>query len=277
MNLHTFSIRWFAAIWLIWIFTCDALATGPRIKQDLFTRNPNAIYALDFPPFISTGEEDGGMIPALVAKVLAAEKLSAAISSQPLARMLKYYLFQEQALAVIANPIRFSPEQRKQLIFVPLLRLKKHYYVHQTKHPDGLPWSGDLQALTNEVYGANPEEDVDAYNKAGIDVQTSNLLSLLEKLKDGTIDFIGDAEPAVDYYLQRNLSADKAKFMRLEPAAGEETVYIIFNKQHPAAETIAKQFQAGLAALIADGQYQTLLEHYLGGKQAVERYTLPLQ
>ena len=105
---------------------------------------------------------------------------------------------------------------------MPLLRLKKHFYVHHGKHPQGLPWHNDLNALADQVYGADPEENVDAYRKAGIRVETGKLLTLLEKLKGGQIDFIGDAEPAVDWFLQRNFGAEKSQFLRLEPAAGEE-------------------------------------------------------
>ena len=58
--------------------------------------------------------------------------------------------------------------------------------------------------------------------------------------------------------------------------SGEDTVYVIFNKKHPQGERVAKQFQARLATMIANGQYQALLEKHLGDSQAVERHTLPL-
>lgn len=277
MNIKRSLIRLFPIICLALVFSGNAFATGPRIKHDLFVRNPNAIYALDFPPFISTDNVDGGLAMALVRKILDAASISASVSSQPLARMLKYYLFEEQALAVVANHIQFRPKQREQLIFVPLLRLKRHYYVHQSKHPQGMPEQSELSALATWVFGANPEEDVQAYTKAGIDVETGNLLSLLEKLKEGRIDFIAEVEPAVDWYLQRNLSADKAQFIRVDPAVAEETIFIVFNKKHAEGESIAKRFQSTLAAFIAEGRYQALLEQYLGGGAAVERYTLPLQ
>lgn len=276
MNIQEFLIRLIAPVLLISAFSFDAAATGPRIKQDLFTPDANAIYALDFPPFITTDLADGGLAVEMARSVLAAEKVSASVNSQPLARMLKYYLFQEQALAVIGAHLNFSAEEQKGLIFVPLLRLKKYFYVHQAKHPQGLPWNNDLQALANTVYGTDPEENIDAYRKAGIRTETGKLLSLLEKLKAGQIDFIGEAEPAIDWFLARNLAADKASFIRLEPTAGEETIFVIFNKKHPKGETTAKQFKSGLAAMVASGQYKTILEKYWAGV-GIERYTLPLE
>lgn len=277
MNIQKCLIGVALTVALVSFFCVDARATGPRIKQDLFTPNANAIHALDFPPFITTDLADGGIAMALVNSLLGAEKINASVSSQPLARMLKYFLFQEQALAVIGSHLKFSAEEKEQLIFVPLLRLKKYHYVHQSKHPDGLPANNDLKALANMVYGADAEDDVEAYTKAGIRVENGKLLTLLEKLKDGRIDFLADAEPAVDWFLERNLAADKNRFLRQETPAGEETLYVIFNKKHPQGEAIAKQFKAALAAMVANGQYKTMLEKYLGGVAGVERYTLPLQ
>jgi len=256
------------------LFTVAALATGPRIKQDLFTPNANAIYALDFPPFITT-ELGGGVAVDLVNAVLQAEKISASINTLPSAKMMKYYVFQEKALALVGSHLRFTAEQQKPLIFVPLLRLNEHYYVYLPRHPEGLPWQGDLKALAKLSYGANPEEDVTAYQQAGLQVETGNTLSLLEKLQAGQVDFIGNSELAVNWYLDRTFAADKDKFSQLKPEAGAETIFIIFNKNHPQGEALAKQFKKGLSAIIANGQYKALLEKQLG--EAVERNILPLQ
>jgi len=163
------------------------------------------------------------------------------------------------------------------LIFVPLLRLKTYYYVHAGKHPHGWSWDNKLQVFANLVYGAEPEEDVDAYLKAGIRIENGKLITLLEKLKGGSIDFLAAVQPTVDWFLQRNFADEQAQFIRLEPMAGEQTIFAIFNKRHPQGEKIAGQFKDGLAAMVANGQYRMLLEKHLGGGEAVERYTLPLQ
>ena len=276
MKRQKYWAQLFGIVTMLALMTVNASATGPRIKQDLFAPNTNSIYALDFPPFISTELPDGGLATALTHTMLEADHVDAPITTLPLARMLKYYLTQENALALIGNHLSFSAEAQKELIFVPILRLKQYYYVHQSKHPQGLPWKGELQTLTNYVYGANPEQDVSRLQKAGILIETGKLLTLLEKLQTGQIDFLGENELAVDWFLQRNLATDKARFIRLEPMSGEDTVYVIFNKKHPQGETMAKQFQARLATMVTNGQYQALLEKQLGGAQAVERHTLPL-
>ncbi|WP_019867707.1 substrate-binding periplasmic protein [Methylovulum miyakonense] len=267
------------AVLLLAIAVCPASvwATGPRIKQDLFTPNANVIYALDFPPFITTELAGGGIAIELVNTVLQAEKINAPINTLPSPRMLAYYILQEKALAAVGGHLHFTAEEQKSLVFVPLLRLQEHYYVYRPKHPQGLPWQGDLKALATYVYGANQKEDVAAYQQAGVKVETGNTLTLLEKLKAGQVDFIGGPELAINWYLDRNFAADKDKFSKLEPNAGEGTLFIIFNKKHPQGETLAKQFKKGLAALIANGQYQALLEKQLGGGDAVSRYSLPLQ
>lgn len=277
MSTHQLSKRLSVMLLVIAIYPVTALATGPRIKQDLFTPNANAIYALDLPPFVTTELTGGGAAIELVNTVLQAQKIDATINTLPLVRMLKYYVLQEKALALIGSHISFSAEEQKNLIFVPLLRLKQHYYVYQPKHPDGLPWNGDLKTLANLSYGADPEENIGTYQKAGLKVETGKLLSLLEKLKSGQLDLLANSVLAVDWYLDRNFAADKARFSKLEPAAGAETLFMIFNKNHPEGAALAKQFQDGLTAIIANGQYKALLEKQFGGSEAVDRYILPLQ
>ena len=277
MGMQKMLIRVLALLLLFAVFVFEANATGPRIKQDLFSPNVNTVYALDFPPFVTTDLAYGGLVLELANAVFETEKIDAPIISQPLARMLKYYLFQEQALAVIGSHLTFSQQEQQQLIAVPLLRLKQYYYIYHAKYPQGLPWNNDLSALKDKVYGADSEENVEAYLKAGIRIEHGKLLTLLDKLKGGQVDFISGVEPAVDWYLQRNFSKDHEQFIRLEPMAGDQTISVIFNKKHPKGETIAKQFREGLETLIANGQYRTLLEKRLGGNEGIERYTLPLR
>lgn len=277
MNTQTILKRLALLLLVAAICPMNAFATGPRIKQDLFTPNANPVYALDSPPYITTELGGSGLAIELTNSLLQTAKTSASINILPLPKMLKYYLFQEKALALVGSHLSFTAEEQKSLIFVPILRLQKHYYIYQPKHPEGLPWKGDLNALANKTYGADPEEDIAPYQKAGIRIETGKLLALLEKLKLGQIDFLAGSEPSINWFLDKNLSSDKAQFSKLEPAAGDETFFVIFNKNHPQGEAIAKQFKEGLTALIANGQYKALLEKNLGGADAAHRYTLPLQ
>ncbi|WP_404355858.1 substrate-binding periplasmic protein [Methylotuvimicrobium sp. KM1] len=246
-------------------------ATGPRIKPDLFTDSANVIYALDAPPLITTELVGGGVALEIVKTVLERQNIEAPINTLPLSRMLKYYLFQENALALVGSPLSFTKDQQKSLIFIPLLRLQDHYFIYRPNQPEGLPWSGDLKALAGRVYGANPEEDINAYRQAGIKSITGNILSLLEKLQAGSVDFISDTELTVNWFLDKNLPTEKTSFIKLEPTAGERTLFIIFNKQHPKGEALARQFRQGLDAIIADGTYKKILE------QAATTSVLPLQ
>lgn len=270
-------IRLSIALIAILLFSASApSATGPRIKPDLFTDSANVIYALDAPPLITT-ELSGGVALELVKTVLERQNIEAPINTLPLSRMLKYYLFQENALALIGSPLSFTKDQQKSLIFIPLLRLQDHYFIYRPNQPEGLPWSGDLKALAKRVYGANPEDDVNAYRQAGINTITGTTLSLLEKLQAGSVDFISDTEWTVNWFLDKNLSAEKPNFIKLEPAAGQRTLSIIFNKQHPEGEALSKRFRQGLDAIIADGTYKKILEQALGDNKTATASVLPLQ
>ena len=265
------------ALIAILLFSASASATGPRIKLDMFTDSANVIYALDAPPFITTELSGGGVAIELVNRIMERQNIEAPINTLPLSRMLKYYLFQENALALIGSPLNFTKDQQKSLVFIPLLRLQDHYFIYRPHQSEGFPWPGDLKALAGRVYGATPEEDVNAYRQAGIKTITGNTLNLLERLQAGSVDFIGDTELAVDWYLDKSLSAEKPRFIKLEPAAGDRNLCIIFNKKHPEGESLAKQFRQGLDAIIADGTYQKILEQALGDNKAVSASVLPLK
>ncbi|MGD7034836.1 substrate-binding periplasmic protein [Methylotuvimicrobium buryatense] len=265
------------ALIAILLFSANSSATGPRIKLDMFTDSANVIYALDGPPLITTQLSGGGVALELVNTIMERQNIQAPINTLPLSRMLKYYMFQENALALVGSPLSFTEDQQKSLIFIPLLRLQDHYFIYRPNQSEGFPWSGDLKALAGRVYGANPEEDVSAYRQAGIKTITGNTLNLLERLKSGSVDFIGDTELTVDWFLDKNLSTEKPRFIKLEPAAGERNLSIIFNKKHPEGESLAKQFRQGLDAIIADGTYQKILEQAFGENKAVSTSVLPLK
>ena len=83
MGMQKMLIRVLALLLLFAVFVFEANATGPRIKQDLFSPNVNTVYALDFPPFVTTDLAYGGLVLELANAVFETEKIDAPIISQP--------------------------------------------------------------------------------------------------------------------------------------------------------------------------------------------------
>ncbi len=251
-------------------------ATGPRIKQDIFAPNPNQIYALDFPPFVTTELPTGGIAVELVTNLLKAQSLDAVINTLPVASMMKYYLLQEQALGLITSHLQINKEEQKDLIYIPLLQIQQYFYYFQAKHPEGLPWNGDLKTLAHLSFGVNEHENLEPYKKAEINLQTGKNSALYEKLHAGQLDFIADSPLTVNWYLDKHYLSEKTQFIKMQPKAGDELLYLIINKKHPQGDVIAKQFQMELGKMLTNDQYNTLLTQQLGNGQKLTEIFSPL-
>lgn len=61
----------------------------------------------------------------------------------------------------------------------------------------------------------------------------------------------------------RASGASRAAFHRSQQVIGEETLHLIVPRQHPRAEALIEDFDRGLAALKARGEYHRLIDAYL--------------
>jgi len=241
-------------------------ATGPRVTGTLFSTDKGEIYAVDTAPFISMEVKNGGVTTEVVNSALAMADLDLVVTTLPLQRMVSYYLLQENAIAVMGSHFNFGQEKKKHLIFIPITVSSKQYYYYKGSYPDGL--SRDLKKLNGKRYGARYGEDVSVYKKAGINVIYGRSMSLLKKLKNAEIDFVGMPKASVDWLVKSYLPQEKGNFIAMDKSAGNEVLFLIINKKHPDSKATADTFKKALANMLENGQYLEILQRHMNHQQA---------
>ena len=255
----------------------SVMATGPRVTAHIFTPGTE-IYALDFPPFISTEVVEGGLDAEIINAALKAADIDAAIRALPLGNMVKYYLTQENAIVVLGrHHLSFSAKQKKDLIFIPVSVTSESYFYYKPAQKLALSWNGKLKNLKGNTYGAHKGEDVVAYKDAGINIDFGKPHTLLKKLKSKKIDFIKLPELTAEWMIDKYFPEEKANFTQMETSIGEKPTFIVFSKNHPDGEAMAKKFSAGLSKIINNGSYMAILEKYLGKGDRTARHMESLQ
>lgn len=273
--------RWEVAVSIlavaVLLLPAISMATGPRVSPGLFEPIENEIHAAEQPPFISATADKPGLVTAIVNAALQAGGVEALVTTQPLRRMVKYHLTQEQSIAALGSRFGFTDAQNESLIFVPLFVSPAHYLYYKPAHKAGLKWDGTLMSLKGLRYGALKGEDVGAYEHAGIKVVFGSERSLLKKLKSGEIDFIRLTPLAKDWLLDKHFGGNRVDFRIMDRAAGEVVFNIIFNTQHKNGEAVAAHVRSALAEMVGDGRYAKILESHLGKGGAVQVHLQSLE
>lgn len=246
------------------LFSTSALATGPRITHSLFSPETEEIFAVDLPPLFSMETPQGGLVAEIAATALSAAGTDAAISILPLQKMARYYLLQENAIAVTGSGLGFSADEKRELIFIPIFVTELKYIYYKPANRVAEKWNGELKNLKGSRYGAFEGENVSAYKNAGIQVEEGRALPLLKSLQAGKVDFIGLPGLTATWLIDKHFPNEQDNFGAMQPAAGELPIYIIFNKKHPQGEAAANKFSAAFANMLDDGRYLKILEKHLG-------------
>lgn len=242
----------------------NAQATGPRVTSSLFEPPVNEIFALDFPMVLSSDAPDGGIAAALIKAAFKVENVENTITPLPLQTMLSYYLEEENALAIVGHDLNLTATETKNVISVPVLSLKESYFYYRPKHQT-LEWKGNLNAFKGLTLGVHKKEFSEtAYQKAGIKIEENRLDARINALIAGKVDVIREADFTMDATLKKSFAEQQKDLVRLEPSAGEAVISIVFNKKNPKGAALAKQFQQGLAKLIASGQYNEIIKQHVG-------------
>ena len=254
------------------LLPASASATGPRVTKALFSVDKTEVHVLDFPPFLSNEVADGGPFSEIVNVALQEAGIDAVISTHPVQRMVRYYLLQENALAVMGRHLGFSSEQKKELIFIPLSVLVESFYYYKPSFPNGLNWNGKLASLKGKTYAAHKGEDVAAYKAAGIAVKYDRTIGLLKMMKAGEADFAAIPALTADWLLAKYMADEKELFTAMDTSPGEDVFYIIFNKQHPQGEASAAAFKKALMGMVSDGRYAQIMKKHLGNGDVLKLY-----
>lgn len=250
------------------LFSTPASATGPRVTKTLFSIDTSEVHALDFPPFLSNDVDEGGPFSEIVNTVLQEAGIDAVISTHPLQSMVKYYLQQENALAVMGRHLDFSSDDAKQLVRIPLALLVEQYYYYKPEYPDGLGWNGKLASLQGRTYAAHRGENVSDYKAAGLTMKYGRTIGLLKMLAAGEADFAAIPSPAADWLIDRFMPDEKRNFAAMSRPAGEDVYYIVFNKANPQGKASAQAFRKAFTGMLNDGRYARIMKRHLGDNTA---------
>lgn len=240
------------------------MASGPRVTGAFFTSIDNEIVAVETPALYSNTSLNNGMVFEIVTAALLSEKETATLTTYPVQRMVKYYVTQEKVLAALGINFNLSKDEKRQVISIPVAIVDEQYMYYKPAHPKGISWNGKLSELQGLKYGANKGEDTSAYKKAEIKVVYGESLFLFKKLKTQKVDFIKEPVLSAKAIIDTNFAADKNQFAVMELAPQKSVCMIHFNLQNPQAREIAKKFTKGLSSILKNGQYQAIVEKYVG-------------
>lgn len=258
---------WLATIFLLFLMVSFFLnsiahATGPRVAPNLFSSNLYQLYALEFPPYITTHTAKRGLLFELIDTVLKQQNIAAEINILPSQNMVKYYYNQETALAMIGHDFNLNKQQQNNSLYIPVLSIKEYFFYYYPAYKDGFEWKGNLSAFKNKIYGANKGDDVDVYLKAGVKVKYSRLHALIAKLRSQDIDFIRESELTVNSLIESSFPNEEKLFIKMQPEAGFMSLGIMFNIQHKLGKESAGKFKQGLKQLKNSDQYKMILNKY---------------
>jgi hypothetical protein len=251
-----------------------AQATGPRVTSALLTPAVNEIFALDSPAVLSLESTDGGVAAALISAAFKVENTESTLTPLPLRTMLSYYLNEGDALGIVGRNLTLSAAELKNVIVIPVLNLKESYFYYRPKHAT-LAWTGKLADFKNLTVGVNKDDDVTLYKKSEINVEQQRLDDKINALISGKIDVAREADFIMTNVLSKKSTVQQNDIVRLEPNAGEAVVSIVFNKKHSQGAALAKKFQQGLAKILANGEYVSILKNHIGNGTVEQYFVLP--
>jgi len=254
------------------IYSSSSMATGPRVAPNMFVDNTNQMHAVELTPFLDSNISNRGLLTELIETVLKLEKIKGDINILPSLNMVKYYFMQENALAIIGGDFNLGKKAKKKAIFIPILTVDEFYYYYQENAEQTLSWNGSLLSFKNKKMGVQKGLDVKKYKQAGINIKYGRLAALLKKMKSHKVDFIRGNKRTVETNIEQYLPKEKSLFKQVQPRAGTLVLGISFNKKHPEGINAANDFKTGLKEIMANGQFEAILQKHLGSDVKLESY-----
>jgi polar amino acid transport system substrate-binding protein len=240
----------------------DTAATEPRITPYFLDANEYEIFACEYPPLVSSDIPGGGLCANIVLEALKEENVHAVVTTLPLENLVRSCVVNGTEIAVLGEGRDFSAAQRKNLIIIPFLTLKEEYVYYKPAHKHTLSWKGKLENLRQYRYGTQKGNDISPYVNSGISIVYGDFVSLFKKLKNREIDFLSTPEICKEWIAKKYFPDEMENFAGMQIAAREMRISIIFNKNHPEGEAMAKKFVRGFNKIRHNGKYIEILEKY---------------
>lgn len=254
--------RQFSFVLMSLMLTHYCYATGPRVTPSLIS-NASDIYTINLPPFIGADFNRLSYLSEVVNTVLDQQKIDAILTVLPLHNMVKYYLLQENVLAVLSPYLYLTASQKQDMVIITMDEVNESYIYYKPSHPGGLAWKGNLKNLNGLRYGVLKGVATEKYKKSGIRIKTARLGSLLKKLVAKEVDFIRLPDLTADWFINKQFPRQKNNFVKMKVSAGKMQLAIIFNKKHWKGEVSAEIFKKGFDTLVKNGMFYEIKNEHL--------------
>jgi polar amino acid transport system substrate-binding protein len=219
----------------------------------------------DWPPYVfETGPDKGPMADIVIAAFKEAG-VTAKVVFYPWKRAEDEV---HQGNAFAAFPYALTPERQKEFDFSdPLYTVKAKFFFNKKYHPDGMPFENLADLKNYKIGGLLGSWYEAAFKEAGLQVEyVSSTDQNVEKLARGRIDLMIEEENSV-WTLIRQLYPNEAdQFVSLEKPLVQPGVVndlsLMISRSYPNSAELLTKFNAGLAAIRANGVYDQILEKY---------------
>lgn len=219
----------------------------------------------DWPPYVfETGPDRGPM----------ADIVTAAFKEVGITTKVVYYPWKRaedevrDGKAFAAFPYATTDERKKEFDFSdPMYVVKGRFFYNKKFHPDGIPFE-KLEDLRSYKIGGMLGSWYESYFKnAGLQVEyVPDMAQNVEKLALGRIDLMTEEENSCWYLIRQKYPKESDQFATLEKPLEQPGLVndfsLMVSRTYPNSAELIKKFNAGLAAIRANGTYQKILEKY---------------
>ena len=200
----------------------------------------------------------GGLGSELVQAMSAAAGLQTRIDFVPLARMIE-----DRNNNDLGNPDFYMAEQEfAAIIPIAISQVSIFYYQPNFKQPLKITSFNDLKQyrlgiLKGTLINRRMFENMGLYFESSY-----NQASLFKKLKLGRLDLVFEIDLVGQQMIMQEFPEKAENFVAIPLVNSVSPIAIMLDAEYPNAKAIADQYRKGLAAIIADGTYQRIVEKY---------------
>lgn len=216
----------------------------------------------DYAPFTGKALPAGGMLTQLVQRALAKRQISSSLDWRPWNRG---YLKTLQGEYDATFPYVRSPQREAEYLYSAPLFIAEQYLFSRASEPIELDDPASMQGkrLCYPLGWQPPKIIQDLLDRNLLTRHSpAGLKECASLLLLGRDDFFVSDKRLGEAALQLT-GAPAQHFRRSSTALNSSALHLIVPRTHPRAAAIIEQFNRGLAALHASGEYQRLIEAYL--------------
>ena len=216
------------------------------------------LQANESPPYWSKSRIGGGLGSELVQAISAAAGLQTRIDFVPLTRMIE-----DRDNNDLGNPEFYIAQQEfAAIIPIAISEAALFYYRPRFATPPQIDSFEDLKHYRLGVL-KGALVDRNAFERWGLHFESSyTQASLFKKLKAGRLDLVFEIDLVGQHVIAQAFPTETKDFVRQPLPNSMSPIAIMLDAEYPDATVIAKQYQQGLATIIANGRYQAIVRKY---------------